>query len=542
MTLDGFTPWPEGLARRYRDRGWWRGDRLGELPRRWADRSGDAEALVDGHRRWTYRALATDVDRMAIMMLGTGVAPDSHLLVQLPNIAEFVLLCFACYRIGVRPVLALPAHGRYELTHMVEVAGAKGFVTVRNGSVVLDHWMTSGSFEEPSVSDIALVDLDLQRSSTREIATLDALAPTPDQVALFLLSGGTTGLPKLIPRTHDDYTLNFRLSGDVCGFSPATKYLVVLPVAHNFPYGSPGLLGALEHGGSVVLCPSPNPAAALPLIEAERITHTGVVPAAAINWMERRAEIGADLASLEVLQVGGARLNPEAARRVRPELGCAVQQVFGMAEGLLNYTRLDEAEEWAIETQGRPMCPDDEIRIVDEAGNDLAADEPGELLTRGPYTLRGYFRAPEHNERSFTADGFYRSGDIVRRAAGSGNLVVEGRSKDFINRGGEKISAEEIENLVLAHPSVHNVAAIAVPDAVLGERVCAVLVLRSKVPAVDLDELRTFLQAFEIARFKLPERVELVDALPLTAVGKVDKKALRDRFGEAGSTHSNPCR
>src|SRR5205085_1443890 len=168
-------------------------------------------------------------------------------------------------------------------------------VTVRNGSVVLDHWMTSGSFEEPNASDIALVDLDLQRSSTSEIATLDALAPTPDQVALFLLSGDTTGLPKLIPRTHDDYALNFRLAAEVCGFNAATRFLVVLPVAHNFPYGSPGLLGAFELGGTVVLAPSPNPAAALRLIEAERVTHTAVVPAAAITWMDRHREVGADL-------------------------------------------------------------------------------------------------------------------------------------------------------------------------------------------------------------------------------------------------------
>jgi 2,3-dihydroxybenzoate-AMP ligase len=227
-----------------------------------------------------------------------------------------------------------------------------------------------------------------------------------------------------------------------------------------------------------------------------------------------------------VLQVGGAKLNPEPARRVRPTLGCQLQQVFGMAEGLLNYTRLDDPEEEIVTTQGRPCSPDDETRIVDEEGRDVPPGEPGELLARGPYTIRGYYRVPEHNQRAFTSDGFYRSGDIVRLSPG-GNLIVEGRAKDLINRGGEKISAEEIENLVLAHPSVFNAAAVAMPDPVLGERTCVYVILRPGA-RLDFPELVTFLQAQQIARFKLPERLEIVERFPLTSVGKVSKKDLRE--------------
>ena len=161
---------------------------------------------------------------------------------------------------------------------------------------------------------------------------------------------------------------------------------------------------------------------------------------------------------------------------------------------------------------------------MDEDGNVVPDGEPGELIVRGPYTLRGYFRAPEHNARAFTPDGFYRSGDLLRKLP-SGNYVVEGRVKDLINRGGEKISAEEVENLILAHQAVLNVACVPYPDPVLGERMCACVVLRPG-RSLNLEELVTFLQGFEIATFKLPERLECLDTLPLSGFGKVSKKDL----------------
>ena len=211
------------------------------------------------------------------------------------------------------------------------------------------------------------------------------------------------------------------------------------------------------------------------VVEAEQVTITALVPALVIRWLEALEASGEgrfDLSSLEVLQVGGARLVPEVARRIGPAIGCRVQQVFGMAEGLLNYTRLDDPDDVVVETQGRPLSPADELRIVGPDGEPVPDGEPGELLTRGPYTIRGYYRADAHNATAFTADGFYRTGDIVRLDP-SGNLTVEGRAKDLINRGGEKISAEEIENLLLAHPAVREAAAVAMPHAVLGEQTCA---------------------------------------------------------------------
>ena len=368
--------------------------------------------------------------------------------------------------------------------------------------------------------------VSIPRLMTEPVESRSLARPDADEVALFLLSGGTTGLPKLIPRTHNDYEYNSRGSGAVCGIGPDTVYLVVLPISHNFPLASPGLQSVLQAGGRVVLADTTDATEVFRLIEQERVTHTSVVPALAMRWMDAPERTHFDLSSLRVLQVGGAKLNAEPARRIRPTLGCQVQQVFGMAEGLLNYTRLEDPDEEVFTTQGRPCSADDEIRIVDEDGQDVPPGTPGELLARGPYTIRGYYNVPEHNLRAFTSDGYYRSGDVVRLSE-LGNLVVEGRAKDLINRGGEKISAEEIENLILAHPGVFNVAAVAMPDAILGERTCAYVILRPGA-TLTLPELVTFLLAQQIAKFKLPERLEVVDAFPLTSVGKVSKKELRE--------------
>jgi 2,3-dihydroxybenzoate-AMP ligase len=244
------------------------------------------------------------------------------------------------------------------------------------------------------------------------------------------------------------------------------------------------------------------------------------------RWLEHAATVGNDqLATLRVLQVGGARIADELARQVEPVLGPRLQQVFGMAEGLLNYTRLDDLSDVIATTQGRPLSPADEVRLVDGDDKDVADGEPGLLLTRGPYTLRGYYRAAEHNARSFTADGWYRSGDICRRTP-AGNLIVEGRDKDMINRGGEKISAEEVENLAYRLPAVSQAAAVAMPDPVLGERVCLYVVLRPGTQ-LTLEQVRQSMENLGVARYKFPEHLVETDSLPATKVGKIDKKALR---------------
>jgi 2,3-dihydroxybenzoate-AMP ligase len=265
------------------------------------------------------------------------------------------------------------------------------------------------------------------------------------------------------------------------------------------------------------------------LTERHRVTHIAVVPALLIRLINDPSIKKFDLSSLRVIQSGGQRLQPEVRRRTRELIPSAtVQENFGMAEGMLMFVRLDDPEDVRMETVGRPVSPDDEVRLVDDDDKEVADGEVGELLARGPYTLRGYFGVPEYNARAFTTDGFYRSGDLMRRHP-SGNYMVEGRKKDLINRGGEKISAEEIENLILMHPAVQNVACVPMPDPILGERMCAYVILR-RDKSLTLEQLVQFLMNEEIAKHKLPERLEIVDDFPLSAFGKVSKTDLTERI------------
>jgi 2,3-dihydroxybenzoate-AMP ligase len=537
---EGIVPWPEDLAREYAQRGWWRGESLGAQLYEAADRRPDAVAVVDGGARLTYRSVIARSDAAAARLADLGLGRGDRIVVQLPNCWEFVVLTLACLRAGVVPVMALPAHRRHELAYLAAHSEAaalavpgelRGFdhqqmaAELVADSDVLRHVLVVSDDVRPGSVDLTGLCAEPDDPAALR-ARWDSDEPGSREVAVFLLSGGTTGLPKLIARTHDDYAYNARASAELCGLDEGTVYLTSLPASHNFPLACPGILGTLLAGGRVVMLGSPEPEGAFTVIAAEGVTATAAVPAVAQRWLAYADEHGAEeLASLRLLQVGGARLADEVARRVRPVLGATLQQVFGMAEGLLNYTRLDDPDEVVCSTQGRPMSPGDEVRIVDETDRDLPDGEPGSLLTRGPYTPRGYYRAAEQNARAFTFDGWYRSGDVVRRRP-DGNLVVEGRDKDMINRGGEKISAEEVENLVYRLPAVAQVAAVAMPDAELGERIALYAVLRPGT-SLTLGDVRAAMAEADVARYKWPERLEVVDELMTTKVGKVDKKALR---------------
>jgi 2,3-dihydroxybenzoate-AMP ligase len=298
----------------------------------------------------------------------------------------------------------------------------------------------------------------------------------------------------------------------------------VLPLAHNYTLASPGLLATLAYGGTVVIAPGTAYEAVMPLIEREKVTHVAAAVPLVTSWLKAWRPGEYDLGSLQVVINGGARLAPELRRRVREQFGCRFQEDFGTGEGLLSLTRLDDADEIVLNSSGAPVCPDDEIRVIDEGGRDLPDGEPGELICRGPYTIRGYYHAPEANAAAFTADGFYRTGDVVRKRGR--HIYAEGRKKDLINRGGEKISAEEIENLILRNPKIESVCVVAMPDEVYGERACAFVIPKAG-RTISFQELSDFLLQQQIAKFKLPERLELVDRFPLSPAGKILRRELR---------------
>ncbi|MER8029961.1 (2,3-dihydroxybenzoyl)adenylate synthase [Streptomyces bauhiniae] len=538
--------WPAEFAARYRAAGYWRGETFGGVLRDRAAAHPDRLALVDPapeRRTWTYRELDERADRLAAGFAARGIGKGDRVVLHLPNIGEFVEVVFALFRLGALPVYALPAHRETEIAYFCSFTEAVAYV-VPDRHAGFDHRELASKVKAntPSLREVFVVGDPGEHTALADVPAdpVDLPAgPQPHEVAFLQLSGGTTGRSKLIPRTHDDYLYSLWGSNEICGVDADTRFLVVLPAAHNFPMSSPGWLGVLYAGGTSVLCPAPDPATAFPLVEAERITMTGMVPPLALVWSDAAPDSAWDLSSLELVLVGGAKYSEAAARRLEPALGCRLMQVFGMAEGLVNYTRLDDDPETVVTTQGRPVSPDDEIRVVDDEDRDVPDGGFGHLLTRGPYTIRGYWRAPEHNARSFTPDGFYRTGDIVRRTP-TGHLVVEGRAKDQINRGGEKVAPEEVENLILTHPAVHDVSVVGVADDYLGERTLAYVVLRKDAEPLKPVHVKKFVRERGIAAYKVPDLVEFVDAFPQTGIGKVSKKGLRSIAGAAEQQPSPP--
>lgn len=522
-----FTPWPTDLAQAYRDKGYWIGRPLCAALEAQAEARPDAIALICGNRQISYAALNQAAENLAASLAHDGFGHGDTALIQLPNVAEFHMVFMALMKIGVVPVNALYSHRQIELSSYAEQIAPRLLIADRGHPLFAD-----GDFLRslPRIETVLFLNeggtRSLQQRLTTPVTMPAAARPTPaDQVAFFQLSGGSTGTPKLIPRTHDDYDFSIRESARICAVTDRTRFLCALPAPHNFLMSSPGALGVFHAGGTVVMAPSPDPAPCFDLIARHQVTLTALVPSAVGLWLQAAARLGPPRPLAQLL-VGGASFAQTMARRVPAELGCRLQQVFGMAEGLVNYTRLDDPDDVVFGTQGRPISPDDEIRLVDENGLPAAPGEPGQLAVRGPYTFRGYYKAPDQNARAFDEDGFYYSGDLVCRDA-QGNLRVVGRVKDQINRGGEKIASEEIEHLLMRHPAVTAAALVAVPDANLGEKSCAFVVSGTPLRGI---EMRKHLMSLGIADYKLPDKFRFVDALPLTAFGKPDKRLLRARM------------
>jgi 2,3-dihydroxybenzoate-AMP ligase len=534
--LVAFTAWPDSLASRYRQRGYWIDRPLTDILEQSRQRDANALALISDQGCLTYAELHAYSDRLAAALQRRGLGQGQTAVVQLPNVTEYFVVFFALLKLGVVPVNALFSHQQQELRSYVEQLQPALLIASSEHALFADEGFTRQL--QTLAPSLRQVVIQAASGFGESLAALlqeplgdFVAAPTPaDQVAFFQLSGGSTGTPKLIPRTHNDYYYSVRRSAEICQLGPQTRFLCALPVAHNYTMSSPGALGVLFSGGVVVLAPGPEALNCFRLIARYQVTMVALVPAAVSLWLQAVPGYESQLASLQLLQAGGASFAEALARRVPAELGCRLQQVFGMAEGLVNYTRLSDSDERCFCTQGCPMSEDDEIRVVDpQTGDPVETGQPGLLLTRGPYTFRGYYQSPEHNASVFDPDGFYASGDLVVRDA-AGYLRVVGRIKDQINRGGEKVAAEEVENLLLRHPHIHQAALISIPDSLMGEKSLACIVSTS--PQLKAIDIRKYLRAQGIAEYKLPDKVQLLQRLPLTAVGKTSKTLLRQWAAE----------
>jgi 2,3-dihydroxybenzoate-AMP ligase len=526
--LDGFVPVPADRARRYRELGCWTGESLGDILAPWRTATPEAPALatLDG-RVMSFSALDAAVDARARGLAASGLGTGDRVVLHLPNDIGFVVTLLALFRTGAVPALALPPYRLSEIAYLAEASGATHYIC-RDRFDGFDHRTTARALGNMRT----LVDGDpeeFEALNAQDGSDVTHIAGRGGAVAFFLLSGGTTGRPKLIPRTHDDYGYQIRETAWAMDFGPGDTYLAALTMAHNAALGCPGLLGALAAGGCVAILPSPAPDLAFEMLARTRARLTTLMPQILAVWAEAAPTLGGDMTGLTV-EVGGARLDPGVFDTVRESLGCTVSHWFGMSEGFLSFTRPTDPPERARRSQGRPLSPQDEWRIVDPDGRDVVPGQTGELLVRGPTTICGYFAAPEENARAFTPDGFLRTKDQARINS-LGDLEILGRLDERINRAGEKVSPDEVEEHLMLHPDISDVCVLALPDSVLGERTLAILTTRNGSAPTRAD-LGAFLAEVGLARFKHPDEVAVLDAMPRTSIGKTDRAALRRRFAE----------
>ncbi|ENP62115.1 (2,3-dihydroxybenzoyl)adenylate synthase [Brucella abortus 90/50] len=412
MTIE-FTHWPPARERLYREKGYWIDKPLTRALEEQAAMRPDAPAILYGERRFTYAELDRLSSNLASRLAAAGIGKGDTALVQLPNIAEFYIVFFALMKAGIAPVNALFSHRKLELGAYASQIEPRLLIGSRQHELFMDD-----AFARDLGKNLSAPLLTLFAGEADPASSLDHWIATPadkavpfsptgaGEVAFFQLSGGSTGTPKLIPRTHNDYDYSVRASAEICALTPQTRFLCALPTAHNYPMSSPGALGVFHAGGCVVMAPNPEPLNCFSIIERHGVNMVALVPPAVALWLQAAPDHLAALSSLKLVQVGGASFAEALARQVPQVLGCKLQQVFGMAEGLVNYTRLDDPDEIVFTTQGRPISPDDEIRTSMRMANPWpkASQEcwPRAGLTRSAAIIA----APNIMRRSSTVKAF----------------------------------------------------------------------------------------------------------------------------------------
>ena len=533
--MEGFTPYPKELADEYILKGIWWGMTIIDLLDRATATHPEGEALVEENARLTYAQLNERVNRLALAFLELGIQKGDSVVIQLPNQAEFAYTYLALQKIGAITVMAIPRHGLKEIDFFLQLSRAVAWVVpTKLRKIDYSEMMRVIRFKFPYLKVIVVGEpvprgafsfekiMDEVQEEKYPPQYLEKFKPDPDDVTHLMPTGGTTGLPKLVPRTHNSYICNARFYAETIRLSPSTIDLVVIPLGHNA--GLLHFVSGILAGGKIVLCPSTRPEDILRYIEQERATWIGTVPTILIDLLrapglERRA-----LSSLEFIQCGAAHVPAELAKEVLDRVGCKFVNAFGMAEGLLTRTRLGDSREVATGTVGTPQCPYDEFKIIDDE-REVPQGQEGELACRGPGIFTGYYKAKKTNRKVFTQDGFFHTGDLAKFDS-QGHIIITGRKKDIIIRGGENISATEVEELIVSHPDIIEAAVVGMPDARLGEKVCA-YIKAAEGKSISLEEVVTFLKQQGASVLLLPERIESVSELPLTLVGKINKNVLR---------------
>jgi 2,3-dihydroxybenzoate-AMP ligase len=538
--IRGWHPFTEQECRRYVARGLWRNLTVLDLLDRNAQVFPNKLAIIDEKTEVTWKELQQRVNRLAIQLRELGVEYGDFFVLDLMNTVEYAYFYFGLNRLGAIPVVCLPRHRRMELEHELKLHEAKGIVVpvgekfdyvgmvdeIKGNAPRLKICLTVGG-EAPQgwTSVEGLLEEEVENEYAEDY--LEQLKPDPNDICIEQLSGGTTGLPKGIPKTHNEYICQWDYIGRAAAYTDESISLIVIPALHNaafaFCFGP-----ATFRGGTVVLCTTPTPEKHFEMIDKYKVTHTMLIPIQITYWMQAQEKMeDYDLSSLKVIGSGAEKVRPELVKWALEDLGVNFVNVLGMSEGMHICTRWHTGKEPQMYTVGKPLIidPDVEIRLVDDEGRDVRPGEIGEMISRGALTFKGYFRNEEENKAAFDEQGFFHSGDLMS-VREDGCYVVEGRKKDMIKRAGENVYPAAVEDRIATFSKVAHCAVVGMPDQILGEKLCA-FIEPVKGETISLHEVVEYLKGLGIAVFNLPERLELVGGWPLTAKNAIDKRRLR---------------
>ena len=537
--LDGFIPYKKEDVEKYEKFRWWPGLTLGDLLDKAADIYPDKEAFVDEHSRFTYAQARDKTNRLAVGLLGLGIQPQDRVLVQVPNWNEFLFAYFAVQKIGAIAVLLIDRYRQYEIGYLVQLTGATAWIVAEKYKKTDYLPIVEDVLKErPQLKNVILARskghgrlvsmenlIDKVRMDKADLRNLAERRPDPNQVAHMGPTGGTTGLPKVVPRTHNSLVCAVEYAARSWEMDIHDTTLLAGPIGHDLTF-TKGLLGSLFALGKAVFLDSMEMADICQTIQRERATAIVWVPTLAKRLTDFEGRKDYDLSSLKRMHCGGGASLPDVIKGVREKLKCAFFNGYGGTEGQTTIPRSGDSLESLINTVGKPTCPYDTYKAVTPEGKELPPNQPGELMIKGPGVFTGYYRAPEENAKVFDEEGFFRTGDLARIDE-KGYVTLTGRIKEMINRGGESISATEIEKLIIGHPDVSLVAVIPMPDPVMGERVCAYIQPKAGAK-LSFEKIIAYLKERKASVIQLPERIEFIDTMPVTKAEKIDKKALRE--------------
>lgn len=517
----------------YRQQGFWGDASLGDYWHQTAQAVPDKIAVVDNQGdSYTYAALDSAANSLASWFLSCGIQPGDRIAFQLPGWCEFTLIYLACLKTGAVSVPLLPAWREAELVWVLNKCKAKIFFapTLFKQTRPVDLILPLQN-QLPHLQQIVAVDKLAPATASLALSQLlttppltKAISVHADELAAVLFTSGTEGMPKGVMLTHNNILASERAYCARLNLNWQDVFLMPAPLGHatGFLHGvtAPFLIGARS-----VLLDIFTPTACLELLQQQRCTCVlGATPFVydILCCVEKQPY---DLSSLRFFLCGGTTIPRKIARDCQ-QLGIKLLSVYGSTESSPHaVVNLDDSLSRMMNTDGYAAAGV-EIKVVDEARKTLPPGTEGEEASRGPNVFMGYLDEPEMTARALDSDGWYYSGDLCRMDD-AGYIKITGRKKDIIVRGGENISSREVEDILLQHPRIHDACVVAMPDDRLGERSCAYVVLKSPHHSLSLESVVTFFSRKRVAKYKYPEHLVVIEKLPRTASGKIQKFLLR---------------